>query len=440
MHRESTDLIINARWVIPVDADDSVLEHHAVVVRNGLIAAVLPQPEARARFASHDTVDLPDHVLIPGLVNTHTHAAMSLMRGIADDLPLMRWLKEAIWPTEDRHVNGAFVRDGSLLAATEMLSGGITTCNEMYFYPDAAAEAFDEVGIRAVIGVTVIDFPTPYAANADEYFRKGLAARDRWLHHPRLSFNIAPHAPYTASDDTLTRAASLAAELDCGLHMHVHETAHEVVESLERYRMRPITRLTELGLLGKNFIGVHAIHLDDTDIEQLARNACSIVHCPTSNMKLASGIAPLDSMMRAGINCALGTDGAASNNRLDMFQEMRHAALLAKVHSGDAGVIPARTALRMATLNGATALGLGDLTGSIEKGKYADLCAISLANVATQPCYDPLSHLVYAAGREHVTHVWVNGECRVGNATQLLQGSNRKLMATATTWQSRLKS
>ena len=440
MQREPADLIVNARWVIPVDADDSVLEHHAVVAHEGRILAVLPQDAARTRYAATQSVNLADHVLIPGLVNAHTHAAMSLLRGIADDLPLMRWLQEAIWPAESRHVSESFVRDGTLLAAAEMLCGGITTCNDMYFYPDAAAEAFDEAGMRAVIGVTVIDFPTPYAANADEYFRKGLDARDRWQRHPLLGFNIAPHAPYTASDETLTRAASLAAELDCSLHIHIHETASEVSDSITRHRVRPLARLAELGLLGNNFLGVHAVHMDDTDIELLAHNACSVVHCPTSNMKLASGIAPVAAMQRAGLTIALGTDGAASNNRLDLFAEMRQAALLAKVHTGDAALLPASSVLRMATLDGALALGLGEHIGSIEPGKCADLCAVNLASIATQPCYDPVSHLVYAAGREHVSHVWVNGRCRVENGTPLLRRNNTELMATARMWQSRLKS
>lgn len=440
MQPEPADLIVNARWVIPVDETDSVLEHHSVVVTGGRVIAVIAQDQARARYTAKQIVDLPEHAIIPGLINAHTHAAMSLMRGIADDLPLMRWLQEAIWPAENKHVSEAFVRDGTLLAAAEMLSGGITTCNDMYFHPDAAAEAFDQAGMRAVIGVTVIDFPTPYAANADEYFRKGLAARDRWQRHPRLSFNIAPHAPYTASDETLARAASLAAELDCGLHIHIHETRHEVDESLTLHGMRPLTRLAGLGIPGNNFLGVHAVHLDRSDIDLLARNACAVVHCPTSNMKLASGIAPITEMMNAGITVALGTDGAASNNRLDMFAEMRQAALLAKVATGDATAIPAHTALRMATINGANAIGLGDCIGSLEPGKCADMCAIHLGAPETLPCYEPISHLVYAAGREHVSHVWVDGEARVENGTQVLHSNNRELIATARVWQSRLKS
>lgn len=440
MSHETADLIINARWVIPVDAAASVLEHHAVVVRDRRIAAVLPQTTARSRFASQRVIELPAHALIPGLINAHTHAAMSLMRGLADDLPLMRWLQEAIWPTEGRLVSEHFVRDGTLLAAAEMLRGGVTTCNDMYFYPDAAAEAFDRAGMRAVVGVTVLDFPTPYAANADEYFRKGLAARDRWSGHSRTRFMIAPHAPYTLSDESLTRAASLAAELDCSIHIHVHETAHEVTESLSRHGMRPLARLASLGLLGSGFLGVHAVHLDTADLELLARHGCSVAHCPSSNMKLANGIAPVQDMLAAGIVVALGTDGAASNNRLDLFEEMRMGALLAKVGSGDATAAPAHAVLRMATRDGAEALGLGDLTGSIEIGKQADLCAVDFGCVQLQPCFDPVSHLVYAASRHDVSHVWVDGETRVEQGRLQFGMDERELLATVRLWQTRMES
>jgi 5-methylthioadenosine/S-adenosylhomocysteine deaminase len=435
----AVDLLINARWVVPMDDADSVLEHHAVAVLDGRIHAVLPQRDARA-IAARRVVDLPDHVLIPGLINAHTHAAMSLMRGLADDLPLMRWLQEAIWPAESRHVSEAFVRDGSLLAAAEMLRGGVTTCHDMYFFPDAAAQAFERAGMRAVLGVTVIEFPTPYASDADDYFRKGLEARDRWRGHPLIGFSIAPHAPYTVSDTSLERVASLAAELDCPIHTHIHETAHEIEESVARHGVRPLARLAALGLLGPNFLGVHAVHIDAADIELLARHGCSIAHCPTSNMKLASGIAPVAAMHGAGIRITLGTDGSASNNRLDVFGEMRQAALLAKVASGDATALPARSVLRMATRDAAEALGVGAQTGSIEAGKLADLCAVDLGAADMQPCYDPVSHLIYLAGRDQVSHVWVGGEARVENGMLQLQIDNTELIATARLWHTRLQS
>lgn len=438
--QDAVDLLINARWIIPIEPAHTVLEHHSVAVRRGTIVAVLPQEMAARQFSAEHSVDLPEHVLMPGLINLHTHAAMTLMRGIADDLPLMCWLEEAIWPTEGKHVSRAFVRDGTLLAAAEMLRGGITTCNDMYFYPDAAAEAFSQAGMRAVIGVAVLDFPTPYASGADDYFRKGLRARDEWLSHPGISFSIAPHAPYTVSDESLVRVASIAAELDCPIHIHVHETAQEVADSVAQFGTRPLARLARLGILGSNFIGVHAVHLDATDIELLARYNCSVAHCPTSNMKLASGIAPVTRLLETGIRIGLGTDGAASNNRLDMFAEMRQAALLAKVATLDATAVPSHTALRMATLDAASALGLEASIGSIEPGKLADLCAVNLDSIETRPCFDPASHLVYVAGRENVSHVWVNGEIRVANRKLMLQNSNNELIGISAMWHTKLQS
>ncbi|NTV11184.1 MAG: TRZ/ATZ family hydrolase, partial [Zoogloea sp.] len=387
--------------------------------------------------AASRVVSLPGHVLLPGLVNLHTHAAMTLFRGLADDLPLMRWLTEAIWPAEARQVNADFVRDGTLLAAAEMLRGGITTCNEMYFFPAAAAEAFQRAGMRAVLGITTLEFPSAYASDADDYLRKGLAARDAWRDSPLIRFALAPHAPYTVSDASFERIRALAEELDLGIHLHIHETADEITESLKRHGMRPLARLEQLGVLGPDVVGVHAVHLNAEDIERLAVHQCAIAHCPTSNMKLASGIAPVDTLLKRGLRVGLGTDGAASNNRLDLFHEMRHAALLAKVHSGDATVLPAHRVLRMATLDGAQALGMEGEIGSIEPGKAADLCAVALDQAESLPCYDPVSHLVYVAGRESVSDVWVAGEHRVADG-KLLQMGNSELLGLARLWQNRL--
>ncbi|MDI3514264.1 MAG: 5-methylthioadenosine/S-adenosylhomocysteine deaminase [Rhodocyclaceae bacterium] len=436
---QTVDLVIRARWIVPVEPAGLVLEHHAVAVRDGRIVDVLPYAQTSARYEAIRTVDLPSHLLMPGMVNLHVHAAMNLMRGIADDMPLMRWLQEAIWPTEARHVSAAFVRDGTRLAAAEMLRGGITTCNDMYFHPEAAAEAFAEMGMRAVVGLVMLEFPTPFASDADDYLRKGLAARDKWQGHPLIGFSIAPHAPYTVSDASFGRALAIAEELSLPVHIHVHETAHEIAESLATHGMRPLARLARLGVLGENLIGVHAVHVDDGDVELLARHACSVAHCPTSNMKLASGIAPVPKLLTAGVRVGLGTDGAASNNRLDLMQEMRHAALLAKVGSGDASALPVHAALRMATLDGARALGLGDRIGSIERGKHADLCAIDLGALDCQPCFDPVSHVVHVAGREHVSHVWVNGETRVDKGIPLLHINDRELLRLASVWQTKLR-
>ena len=434
---EAVDLVIRARWIVPVEPADVVLDHHAVAVRDGRIVAVLPQAQVNARFRATSTVDLPRHLLLPGLVNLHVHAAMNLMRGIADDLPLMRWLQEAIWPTEARHVSAAFVRDGTRLAAAELLRGGVTTCNAMYFSPEAAAEAFAEMGMRAVVGLVMLEFPTPFASDADDYLRKGLAARDQWLGHPLIGFSVAPHAPYTVSDASFGRALAIADELALPIHLHIHETSREIDDSLSLHGVRPLTRLARLGVLGENLIGVHAVHLDDSDLELLTHYNCSVAHCPTSNMKLASGIAPVPRLLDAGLRVGLGTDGAASNNRLDLIQEMRHAALLAKVGSMDASALPAHAALRMATLDGARALGMGDRIGSIEIGKLADLCAVDLGGLDCLPCFDPVSHLVYVSGREHVSHVWVNGETRVDKGIRLLHINDSELLRLASMWQTR---
>jgi 5-methylthioadenosine/S-adenosylhomocysteine deaminase len=412
-HPKIARVLLSARWVVPVEPAGAVLEDHAVAVSDGRIEKVLPAAQARAEFPAYEPVELPDHVLVPGFVNAHTHAAMALMRGLSDDLPLMRWLEEHIWPAETRHVSPRFVRDGTLLACAEMLRGGITCFNDMYFYPEAALEAALEAGVRASLGLIVVDFPTAYASDPADYLRKGLALRDRVGEHPLVSFCLAPHAPYTVSDATFRRVATLAAELDLPVHVHVHETENEIERSVAEHGMRPLERLGKLGLLGPGLIAVHSVHVDEHEIALLAHHGCSVAHCPSSNLKLASGFAPVRSMLKSNINLAFGTDGAASNNRLDLMTEMRTAALLAKAVARDAQALPAHEALRAATLGGARALGLGARIGSIEPGKRADLVAVALRGPELAPCYDPVSHLVYAAGREHVTHVWVDGEARV---------------------------
>lgn len=433
------DTLIEARWIIPVEPAGIVLENHALVIKGENILDLLPSGEAAQRYLPRKRVSLPDHAVIPGLVNLHTHAAMNLMRGFADDLPLMRWLEDKIWPTEAQHVSPAFVRDGSLLAAAEMLRGGITCCSDMYFFPEAAAEAFLEAGLRAAIGMTTIEFPTAYASDAGDYLAKGLAARDRFRDESLLSFTLAPHAPYTVADKTLERIGTLSAQLDLPIHIHIHETRQEIQDSLKIHGMRPLARLDLIGLISPDLIAVHAAHLEPDEITLLARHGSHIAHCPTSNMKLASGIPPIANILKKGGNIGLGTDGAASNNRLDMFQEMRHAALLGKVSSGDAAALDAHTVLKMATLSGAQALGLGDITGSLKPGKKADICAVNIGEWLAQPCFDPTSHLIYVTDREQVSHVWVNGKHRVNNA-QITDLEPAKLLALARLWQNTLSS
>ena len=434
---EAVDYLIEPRWIVPIEPAGVVLDGHAVAVRDRRIVAVLPAAEADARFVPGAHFPLRSHVLLPGLVNLHTHAAMTLMRGLADDRSLMTWLKEYIWPAELRHISPEFVYDGTLLACGEMLRGGVTCVNDMYFFPGAAAQAFHDVGMRASIGLIAVEFPSAYAADAEDYLTKGLALRDRFRDHERLSFCMAPHAPYTVSDRTFQRIATFAEELDLPIHMHVHETAEEVRESVAAHGKRPLERLAALGLVTERLIAVHAIHLTPGEVALLARSGASVAHCPSSNLKLASGLAPVAALLAQRINVGLGTDGAASNNRLDMFQEMRTAALLAKAVSGSAEAMPAHEALRCATLGGARALGLEGNIGSIEPGKQADLCAVSLADPETQPCYDPASQVVYACGREHVTHVWVDGEALVADR-RLTRVDPRDLEKRAGLWQNRL--
>jgi 5-methylthioadenosine/S-adenosylhomocysteine deaminase len=434
---EAIDLLIESRWIAAVDPD-VVLINHAVAVHNGRIVALLPSNEARKRFKASEKITLDDHILIPGLINLHTHAAMSLMRGLADDLPLMEWLQEHIWPAEAAHISAQFVHDGTRLACAEMLLGGITCFNDMYFFPEAAASAASEMGMRAVLGITAIEFPTPYASDADDYINKGLAVREQWLGHPLINFCLAPHAPYTVADKSFERLLTLSEQLNLPIHCHVHETAQEIANSFEEHQSRPLERLNKLGLLGPNFIGVHAVHCSEEDLQLLKLSGSSIAHCPTSNLKLASGFAPVARMRQLGINVGLGTDGAASNNRLDLFGEMRLASLLAKGLTGDASTLPAHEALRMATLNGAIALGLAHETGSITPGKAADLCAVSLADLSSRPCYDPVSHLINVTGRESVTHVWVAGKCCVDHKRLVGNGQN-DLESSIALWQNRLE-
>ena len=353
----SIDLLIEAKWIIPVEPANVTLENHAIAIDKGQIVAILQQTEARTRFNPKESKLLPRHIVTPGFVNLHTHAAMSLLRGLADDLPLMDWLQKHIWPTEAKHVAPQFVHDGTLLACAEMLRGGITCFSDMYYFPKETAKAALELGMRAAIGLIAIDLPGPYAADADDYLAKGLAARDELRHEPLLSFCLAPHAPYTVSDRSFTKVLTLAEQCGMPIHLHIHETRQEINDSLKQWGIRPMERLHRLGLLSPALIGVHAVHLNDEEISLLARHGCSIAHCPSSNLKLASGIAPVAALADKGVNIGLGTDSAASNNRLDILQEMRIASLLAKGASGQADADAAHQALHMATLGGARAHG-----------------------------------------------------------------------------------
>jgi len=431
------DTIIEARWVIPVEPAHALLTDHSVVIVGDRIAAILPTAEARIRYTPRSRVELPAHAVIPGLINLHTHAAMTLMRGLADDLALMDWLNHHIWPAEFKHVSEPYVYDGTRLACAEMLRGGATCFNDMYFFPQATARAARAAGMRAAVGLIVTEFPSPYASDAQDYLSKGFAVRDEMRNEPLLSFCLAPHAPYTVSDQSLRQIATYASELDLPVHIHVHETLAEIEQSLKSYRVRPVRRLADLGLLGPGLIAVHAVHLDEAEVALFAQQGCHVAHCPSSNLKLASGMAPVRALLEARVNVGLGTDGAASNNRLDLFAEIRLAALLAKASSGDPTAVPAWQALEMGTLCAARALGLEDRIGSLKAGKFADITAVRLDEIETSPCYDPHSHLVYASGREHVSHVWVNGRL-VLDDRRLTTMDTHEITVRAAYWRDRI--
>ena len=435
---QAVDTLLHARWVIPVEPDLACLEHTSLALRAGRIVDILPTAAARARYTANEIVELPNHALIPGLVNAHTHAAMSLFRGLSDDLALMDWLTKHIWPAEAKWVSPEFVRDGVRLAAAEMLKSGTTCLNDMYFFPEDAAGVLREAGMRACLGLILIDFPTNYAQTPDEYFEKGLKLHDSLRHDPLLSTAFAPHAPYSVSDALLTKIRTVNNELNLPVHMHVHETAHEVNEAVAKTGKRPLARLDALDLLGPSLAAVHMTQLNPEEIARLAEAGASVVHCPESNLKLASGFCPVHKLLSAGVNVALGTDGAASNNDLDMLGELRTAALLAKAVSGDATAVPAHTALRMATLNGAKAMGLDAEIGSLRPGKAADITAIDLSALSSQPVYDPVSQIVYTAGREQVTDVWVAGKRLLANRT-LTTLDEAAILRTAQNWRAKIQ-
>lgn len=408
------DLLLLPTWLVPVEPAGVVFHDHALGVRDGRIALIAPR-ETALKHPCPDIRELPGMLLAPGLVNAHGHAAMTLFRGLADDLPLMTWLQKHIWPAESRWVDETFIHDGTELAIAEQLKGGISCFSDMYFYPEVASERVHQSGIRAQICVPVLDFATPGARDADEALRRGIALFDDLKHHPRIKVAFGPHAPYSVNDDSLEKIRVLAEEVDACIQMHVQETAHEVQQAEERYGERPMARLARLGLLGPRFQAVHMTQVSDEDIALLVENNSSVIHCPESNLKLASGFCPVERLWEAGVNVAIGTDGAASNNDLDLLGETRTAALLAKAVAGSATALDAHRALRMATLNGARALGLEQETGSLELGKAADLVAFDLSGLAQQPVYDPVSQLIYASGRDCVRHLWVGGKQLLDN-------------------------
>lgn len=427
---QQVDTIIKARWIIPVDDSKQILENHALVINHGHILDISPCESVEQQFNATELINLTGHAIIPGLINSHTHACMSLFRGLADDMPLMDWLNNHIWPAEQQWVGEEFVADGTRLAIAEMIKSGTTCFNDMYFFPDVTAQVAAHANMRATVGLIVIDFPSSWATDHNDYFDKGLKVHDQYRDHPLVNTAFAPHAPYSVADEPLKRVQMLANELELPVHMHVHETADEVELGLENHQMRPLTRLDKLGMVSPALMAVHMTQLSDEEIQLIADSGANVVHCPQSNLKLASGFCPVARLLSSGINVALGTDSAASNNNLNMLEEMQTAALLAKGIANDASALPAQQALEMATINGARALGIADETGSLEIGKAADITAIKLDNIATEPVYNPVSQIVYASQANDVTDVWIAGKQVLKNRRLTLMDEDQILEKT----------
>jgi 5-methylthioadenosine/S-adenosylhomocysteine deaminase len=432
------DFLIAARWCIPVEPAGNVLEDHAVAVVDDRIAAVLPLAEAREVFQPSVFVERPGHALIPGLVNAHGHAAMTLFRGLADDLPLESWLQDGVWPVERRFASAELVRDGTELAIAEMLRAGITCFSDQYFFPEIVAETAVDLHMRAVIGTPVVDFPTAWAEDVADYLGKGSElVHDRYADHPMISTCFAPHSTRALSDAAFTELRVLADQLDVPVQIHLHESQGEVAQSVEATGRRPLERLDDLGLVNASLLAVHAVHVTPGEIERLAAAGAGVVHCPASNLKLACGIAPARAFGDAGVTVGLGTDGAASNNLLDILAEARMAALLSRVAAGDGGVITAAQALRMATLDAARVLRRDHEIGSIEPGKWADLTCIDLLRCNSQPLYDPVSQLVYATRADQVSDVWVGGRHLLDRG-ELTTINRESIFRRSREWQQRI--
>jgi 5-methylthioadenosine/S-adenosylhomocysteine deaminase len=434
---QTADHLISASWIIPVIPKGQVLENHAIIIKDQTIIDILPIDQAKQDYLPAKQTHLPGQALLPGLINAHGHAPMALFRGMADDFELMDWLEHHIWPAEHKWVDAQFVHDGAELAIAEMLMSGTTCFHDMYFYPEVTAKLAHSTGIRALITFPVFDFPSAWGQGPDDYIHKGLQLFDDFKHSQYVNIGFGPHAPYTISNEPLQRIATYAAELDMVVQMHLHETAFEVETALRETGKRPIQRLHDLGLLGPRFQGVHMTQLNQDDIALLKSTGSHVIHCPESNLKLASGFCPVQQLLSSDINVALGTDGAASNNDLDLFGELKTAALIAKAVANDATAVDAHTALAMATIHGAIAMGIEDQTGSLEFGKQADIIAVDLSHLSSQPVYDPTSHLAYANCGHQVSHVWIAGHCQLQNGK--LTGLNQTdIREKAQAWQQKI--
>jgi len=435
---ETVDLLLYPKWIIPIQPANQILEHHAIAIKDGLIHDVLTTDAAAKKYKANNHLKLEDHVVLPGLVNAHTHSPMTLFRGMADDLELMDWLNNHIWPAERKWMSPEFIQDGTELALLEMIRGGTTCFNENYFFSETIAETTANACMRACIGTTIIDFSSAYADSPEEYIQKAKALHLDWQTNPLITTSIAPQGPYTNNDDSFRKVLELAQEYDLIIHLHLHETDAEIQESLQKYKKRPLKRILDLGLISEKLQCIHMTQINDEDIDILKETKPQIIHCPESNLKLNSGFSPIGLFKSLHLNNAIGTDGAASNNDLDMFSEMRTAAILAKTVANNPRELNAMEALEMATINGAKALHLEDKIGTIAIGKQADIIAVDLNSASTQPVYNPISQLVYAANSRQVSHVWVAGKCLFQNGQHLTLDKSQ-ILAKASTWQKRIR-
>jgi 5-methylthioadenosine/S-adenosylhomocysteine deaminase len=432
------DLLISAQWIALVDTENTLLEHHSIAVDNGVIVGIIPSDVAQHHYSAAENVDLPNQLLIPGLINAHGHSAMTLFRGFADDLPLMTWLQDHMWPAESTYVAHDFVHDSSQLALVEMIKSGTTCFADMYFFPEATITAANNAGIRAYIAPPVFDFPSNWQQSADGYISAIVELADTHQDSPLTTVAFGPHAPYTVGNVTFEAILAANEAIDLGMHIHVHETQFEIEESLKNFGTRPLKRLQDLGVLSPKTQCVHMTQVSDEDIDILQATGASVIHCPRSNMKLASGLSPIQKLRELGIQTGLGTDSAASNNCLNMINEMTQAALLAKVTSMNAEALSSEQALRIATIDSAKALGLDKKIGSLEVGKQADIAAVDLSNITQQPVYSPLSALIYSDSSKNVSNVWVNGK-RLLNNGLLTTIDDTEVLRNSQQWQKKLK-
>lgn len=436
MSKQAVDLLIEAPWLVPGNGLPVVADA-AVAVRAGRFVAAGRRSDLNASFEPAECHSLADHVLLPGLVNSHGHLAMALFRGFAEDVPLQTWLSDRVWPLEATHVDEEFIRDGVRLAMLEMLRAGTTCFSDMYFFPEITAREAKAMGMRTQVAFPVINIPNVWSRSAAEGIHKGLALSDEYRQDPFVRVAFGPHAVYTVDHETLAKVLMFSEELDLNIQIHLHENRRELDDTIAKLGVSGIRHLSDQGLLGPRLQAVHMTQISDEELSLLAEANVNVVHCPISNAKLGCGVCPTERLQQAGVNVCLGTDGAASNNRLSVLAEARMASLLTKLQDHDASALPATLALDMSTINGARALGMADDIGSIEPGKWADLVAVDTRAPELQPLYDPVAQLIHSAADSNVSHVWVAGRCLLADREPTLLDAE-DVVSRASRWRTRI--